>query len=61
MSTPGHEAVRVDKAKRFECPTCGRLLFVGHLAQGSLIQVKCHNRKCGNRVEGNLVTVVAAS
>jgi hypothetical protein len=51
----------VDKAKRFDCPTCGRLLFVGDLKAGSVIEVKCHNRKCGNRQQGNLVTVVAAS
>jgi len=55
------ETIQADRNKRYDCPTCGRLLFVGFLAKSSIIQVKCHNRRCGNKVGGNFITVAAAS
>lgn len=50
----------IDTAEEWRCPSCGRVLFKGTLGEGSRIQVKCHDRRCGNIVNQRLVTVVTA-
>jgi hypothetical protein len=53
--------MKADRKEQYRCALCGHLLFVGHLAPGSLIEVKCHNRKCQSNVTKTMVTVAAAS
>lgn len=53
--------MKADHKKQYRCASCGHLLFVGTLAPGSLIEVKCHNRKCQTNVAKTMVTIAAAS
>jgi hypothetical protein len=53
-----------ERLQRFICPSCGdetKPLFKGKLERGSVIEAKCHNRKCPSNKERTLVTVIAAS
>jgi hypothetical protein len=53
-----------EKLQSFVCPSCGderKPLFKGQLAKGTVLEVKCHNRKCPSNTARTLVTVIAAS
>jgi hypothetical protein len=38
--------VQIDMERRQHCPYCKHLVFIGNLAPGSRIQLKCNNRHC---------------